>query len=208
MSAILIFIAAGVAGAAGFRHGGLRTPVAYAARASCPLMKMKGRAGFAKKRQLLTEDALAGNPRHRFEAVGGKLTSVKLTATIDGLGAAGDVLTVKPSYASFLIAGGKASQMKPGMLQRSRKQHRVANETEEERDARAAKLESRRREGEEEAGRWAAERNAVAAAAAAEGKGKAPRAAEGLESTDAGDLSERSEGSDAVSEGEGGAGLL
>lgn len=194
MSAILVVMAAGFAGAAGFCHGGLRTPVTYAPRAHCPLMKLKGSAGFAKKRRLIAEEAMAGNPRHRFDATGGKSTPVKLTAAVDGLGAAGDILTVKPSYASFLIAGGKASQMKPGMLQRSRKQHRVANETEEDRAAREAKLESRRRQAEEEAALWAAERNALAAAAAAEAE------AEALDKTDAGDWSGRSEGS-AVSEG-------
>ena len=127
-------------------------------RSPTPVMKLKGRAGFAKKRRMLLEDAMAGNPRHKFSTVGGKSTPVKLVRAVTALGGEGEVVMVKPSYASFLVANGLATLMTPGMLQRSRKQERLANETPEEREAREAKLQARRREDEEQSAQWAEER--------------------------------------------------
>jgi len=163
--------------AVGAREGSLH------ARSSVPTMKMKGRAGFAKKKQMLVEEALMGNPKHRFMSMNSKSTAVKLLKALPGSGVEGDVIAVKPSFASFLIASGTAKGMAPGLLQRSRKQHRIANESEEERAVRGSKVVERHRANEEEAVRWAAERVAVAAAAAA--AAAAAEAAEALEAIEA-----------------------
>lgn len=140
---------------------GLRTQ-----RAEPVVMKLKGRAGFERKRQMIKEESMMGSPRARTERAGGsKSMRIRLSAAVNGVGAAGDIVTVKPAYASYLVARGSATMLQPGLVQRSRKLLRLANETEEERAAREAKIKARLHEAEEEAVRWTAERLAVAAAA-------------------------------------------